>query len=116
MASPLSTPHQNSSTPTSRLIKPKKRICPSLSCSTRANMRRQAPGLKKGSRPFEDQHQRQRAQQQFSHGSRQPRARGGAAAESISGARGRLATAHGLEELAVGVDHHHVALVAEVAR
>lgn len=43
--------HQISSRPTNMLNRPKKRICPSLSCSSCANIRRHPAGEAKGNRP-----------------------------------------------------------------
>lgn len=43
--------HQISSKPTNMLVIPKKRICPSVSCSNCANMRRHPAGEAKGNRP-----------------------------------------------------------------
>ena len=91
--------------PPSMLIRPRKRIWPSLICSARSKIC--APGRRAEERQqaLDDQHQRDGAEQ------RGPRTRSTAGYFSRpAAARGAgAAAAHRLEELAARVDDHHVA-------
>ena len=97
--------------PASMLLRPRKRIWPSLSCVARSNTRRQVAGLKNGSRPSITSISAT-ARRAPGRARRRARRRSTCAAGAAGGAAPGAA-AHGPEEVAARVDHHHVGLAAE---
>src|SRR5262245_57538753 len=83
------------------LLRPKKRICPSLSRVARSNIERQLPGLRKGSSPSNT------SIRATAPSSRSDMGAGRLKSAELLRLRSR-APAHGAEELAVRVHHHHV--------
>src|SRR5262245_17441283 len=98
--------------PQMTLASPRKRICPSLIRSTCSKMRRQPPGLKKGSSPSSTSISASAASKVSDIGRHcHLFAPGWSAGPTAAG--GAAAAAQPLEEIAAGIDHHQVRLAAE---